>query len=108
MHTYDVIAGNQRYLSWQYTWWSGMYTIMLTKAAIMHRDYLPDYEKLVPQEMLTQITTHRNCEDIAMAYVVAKQVRTYLTFPWDSSFCISSFFKLAFGQFGPYLMLTFL
>jgi len=74
MHTYDVIAGNQRYLSWQYTWWSGMYTIMLTKAAIMHRDYLPDYEKLVPQEMLTQITTHRNCEDIAMAYVVAKQV----------------------------------
>lgn len=74
MTAYDVISGNQRYLNWQYTWWSGVYTIMLTKAAIMHRDYLPDYEKLVPKEMLTHIDKNRNCEDISMAHVVARQV----------------------------------
>lgn len=74
MNLFDIYTGTERYLNWQYTWWSGVYTIMLTKAAIMHRDYLSDYEKLVPQEMLDHITTHRNCEDIAMAQVVARQV----------------------------------
>jgi hypothetical protein len=52
-----------------------MYTIMLTKAAIMHRDYLAEYDKYVPQEMLAHIDKMRNCEDIAMAQVVAKKVR---------------------------------
>jgi hypothetical protein len=75
MHVFDILRGNLRYLNWQFTWWGGMYTIMLTKAAIMHRDYLAEYDKYVPQEMLAHIDTMRNCEDIAMAQVVAKKVR---------------------------------
>lgn len=74
MTTYDILTGSQRYLNWQYTWWSGVYTIMLTKAAIMHRDYLADYERLVPREMLEHVDKHRNCEDISMAHVVARLV----------------------------------
>lgn len=77
MHVFDIINGNYRYLNWQYTWWSGMYTIMLTKAAIMHRDYLAEYDNYVPQEMLTHIDANRNCEDIAMAQVIAKKVLVY-------------------------------
>lgn len=72
MHVNDIYTGKLRYLNWQFTWWNGMYTIMLTKAAIMHKDYLPEYDKVVPAEMLTHIDTHRNCEDLAMAHVVAK------------------------------------
>ena len=55
-----------------------MYTIMLTKAALLHRDYLPEYDKQVPASMVQHIDENRNCEDIAMAYVVAKMVRTVL------------------------------
>ena len=79
MHIYDIFQGNMRYLNWQFTWWNGMYTIMLTKAAILHRDYLPEFDKLVPLEMVTHIDAARNCEDIAMAYVVAKKVTFYIT-----------------------------
>jgi hypothetical protein len=78
MHVYDIITGRLRYLNWQYTWWGGAYTIMLTKAAIMHRDYLPEYDKYVPAEFLTHIDKGRNCEDIAMAVTIAKKVRIAL------------------------------
>jgi hypothetical protein len=53
-----------------------MYTIMLTKAAILHRDFLPKYDQIIPKAMVEHIDKNRNCEDIAMAYVVAKEVRT--------------------------------
>ena len=55
-----------------------MYTIMLTKAAILHRDYLSEFDKLIPIDMVKHIDGARNCEDIAMAYVVAKKVTTSL------------------------------
>lgn len=74
MHANDVNTGLSRYLNWQFTWWSGVYSIMLTKAAIIHKDYLPQYDKIVPIPMLKHIDEVKNCEDIAMAYVVALQV----------------------------------
>ena len=70
----DILTGKMRYLNWQYTWWNGIYTIMLTKAAIMHRDYLAEYDRYVPIEMLNHVDKMRNCEDISMAQVVAKLV----------------------------------
>ncbi len=74
MHASDVDTGALRYLNWQFTWWSGVYSIMLTKASLLHRDYLYAYDKVVPGAMLQHIDSVRNCEDIAMAYVVALQV----------------------------------
>ena len=75
MHGYDIISGAIKYNRWQHTWWSGMYTIILTKAAIMNRQYLYEYDKLLPEMMIKHIDKQRNCEDIAMAYVVALKVR---------------------------------
>jgi len=78
MHAYDIVSGNWRYLKWQHTWWSGVYSIMLTKASILHRDYLTSFSSgsLLPTEFLEHIDKTRNCEDIAMAYVVAAKSRT--------------------------------
>jgi hypothetical protein len=55
-----------------------VYTVMLTKAALLHRDYLKDYDRLIPASMLEHIDKGRNCEDLAMAHVVAKEVRSAL------------------------------
>jgi len=72
MHAHNVVSGALRYLKWQHTWWSGRYSIILTKCALMHRDYLPEYDKQVPAAMLQHIDEMRNCEDISMAYAVAR------------------------------------
>lgn len=74
LNTHHPITGESRYLNWQYTWWNGQYTIVLTKASMMHKDYLYLYDKLVPPFFLKFIDENRNCEDIAMAYVVARVV----------------------------------
>jgi CTP:phosphocholine cytidylyltransferase-like protein len=71
MHTYNIDSGTLRYLNWQFTWWNGIYTIMLTKATILDQKYLFDYDKVIPKTFLEHIDQSRNCEDIAMAYVVA-------------------------------------
>lgn len=69
---FDTTTGSLRYLRWQHTWWSGLYTIMLTKLSFMHRDNLKAFQSLVPATFLAHIDKIRNCEDIAMAYAVAK------------------------------------
>jgi hypothetical protein len=74
LNTHHPITGESRYLNWQYTWWNGQYTVILTKACMLHRDYLPLYDQLVPPFFLKFIDENRNCEDIAMAYVVARVV----------------------------------
>ena len=74
MHAHDIVSGALRYLKWQHTWWNGAYSIMLTKAAVLHKDYLLDFSKVLPAEVLQHVDKMRNCEDIAMAYVVAEKV----------------------------------
>jgi len=69
---WDTISGNVKYLRWQHTWWSGMYSIMLTKISFLHRDYLAAFSKHTPAAFLDHITKIRNCEDVAMAHVVAR------------------------------------
>jgi len=49
-----------------------MYSIMLTKISFLHRDYLAAFSKHTPTAFLDHITKIRNCEDVAMAHVVAK------------------------------------
>lgn len=50
-----------------------MYSIMLTKAAMMHKDYLGLYFKHTPQALLAFIDASRNCEDLAMAFLITQE-----------------------------------
>jgi hypothetical protein len=78
MHLYDVITGDLKYSRWQHTWWNGIYSIILTKAAIFHRDYLTLYSTEIPPTILNYIDLHKNCEDIAMAQLVSSRVSIWL------------------------------
>ncbi len=78
-NSYDPVTGNDRYLRWQHTWWNGLFTIILTKASFLHRRYLDEYFKVLPENLVKEMDENRNCEDIAMAYVIAKQVSIYLS-----------------------------
>lgn len=71
MISYDIWTGVTKYLRWQHTWWNGFYSIILTKACLLHKKYLSEYHKNIPQEMLTYIDEHKNCEDIAFAHMIA-------------------------------------
>lgn len=74
MHAYDILNGGLKYLRWQHTWWSGVYSIVLTKAAIVHRDYLTEFQATTPTTVLEYIDSNRNCEDLALAHLIAKMV----------------------------------
>ena len=71
LHAFDPYTGLHKYLRWQHTWWNGMYSIVLTKAAFLHRDYLIAFQRTIPSDVLAMIDSGRNGEDIAMAHVVA-------------------------------------
>lgn len=72
-HAYNPITGAMQYLRWQHTWWNGVYSIMLTKVSFFHKDYLNDFFEVLPESLIEKIDKNRNCEDIAMAYVIAKK-----------------------------------
>ena len=76
MHGINGITGEDRYLRWQNTWWNGVYSISLTKASFLHKNYLEDFFNVLPIEFVEEIDKNRNCEDLAMAYVVGKVSRT--------------------------------
>jgi hypothetical protein len=46
MTALDPTTGNDRYLRWQHTWWNGVYSLVLTKIAFLHRDFLSDFFKV--------------------------------------------------------------
>jgi len=73
MNAYDPNTGADRYLRWQHTWWNGVYSIILTKACFLHKNFLEQFFKVLPEERIRKIDANRNCEDIAMAYVVARE-----------------------------------
>jgi len=73
--SHDPITGLARYLNWQYTWWNGVYSLLLTKASIMHKKYFLAYDTIIPVEVLEFIDKQRNCEDIAMSVVTNKLSR---------------------------------
>ena len=75
MHALDSVSGDTRYLRWQHTWWSGLYSIVLTKGALLHRDHLAAFKRMVPASFLEHVDAVRNCEDLALAHVVAQQTQ---------------------------------
>eukprot|EP00638_Chattonella_subsalsa_P004974 CAMPEP_0117746040 /NCGR_PEP_ID=MMETSP0947-20121206/7720_1 /TAXON_ID=44440 /ORGANISM="Chattonella subsalsa, Strain CCMP2191" /LENGTH=420 /DNA_ID=CAMNT_0005563309 /DNA_START=325 /DNA_END=1587 /DNA_ORIENTATION=+ len=61
------------YNCWWKVWWEGSYSMILTKAAFIHRDYLNTYTHQMPSEIRNFVDDKKNCEDIAMSFMVANE-----------------------------------
>lgn len=68
-HTWPVVYGRQKF------------NIILTKASFFHKMYLEMYhdDKENPREVLDYVDQHKNCEDIAMAFLVARHAKSKRT-----------------------------
>ena len=60
-----------RYNGWWKVWWEGEYSLILTKAAFLHRDFLRAYTEEMPGAIRAYVDENRNCEDIAMQFLAA-------------------------------------
>ena len=63
------------YQHFWWTWWTGRYNIILTKAAVFHKKYLEYYTEHAPKRAYTWIDKHNNCEDILMSFMIANKTR---------------------------------
>lgn len=63
--------GLLEYRCWWRVWWHGTYSIILTKAAILHHDFFGLYTAANHQEVRDLVDQRRNCEDIAMQFLIA-------------------------------------
>ena len=59
------------YRCWWRVWWHGHYSIILTKAAYLHHDFFDLYTNHMPKEIHEMVDRERNCEDIAMQFLVS-------------------------------------
>lgn len=57
------------------TYWKGEYSVVLTKAALLHRDYLEIYTNHMTQDIRDYVDRHHNCEDVAMQLLVSNVTR---------------------------------
>ncbi|KAL3650244.1 GDP-mannose transporter [Castilleja foliolosa] len=74
VHWVDKSEGNEEkytYSGWLSVWWTGTYSIILSKAAFFHKKYLSMYTYEMPSSIREYVTKNRNCEDIAMSFLVA-------------------------------------
>lgn len=74
MHWIDEKSDKARkfvYRGWWSVWWRGTYSMVLTKAAFLHKKYLALYTNDMPSSIKDYITKNRNCEDIAMSFLIA-------------------------------------
>ncbi|XP_062092527.1 glycosylinositol phosphorylceramide mannosyl transferase 1 [Humulus lupulus] len=74
IHWVDSTKGNLGhyiYGGWWSVWWTGSYSMVLSKAAFFHKKYLSLYTNEMPASIRNYITKNRNCEDIAMSFLVA-------------------------------------
>ncbi|CAK7325829.1 unnamed protein product [Dovyalis caffra] len=60
-----------KYGGWWSVWWTGTYSMVLSKAAFFHKKYLRLYSNEMPASIKEFVTKNRNCEDIAMSFLVA-------------------------------------
>ncbi|GAV56776.1 Glyco_transf_64 domain-containing protein [Cephalotus follicularis] len=75
-HWIDKSKGNTNwyvYGGWWSVWWTGTYSMVLSKAAFFHKKYLSLYTNEMPASIKEYITKNRNCEDIAMSFLVANE-----------------------------------
>lgn len=59
------------YSGWWSVWWTGTYSMILSKAAFFHKKYLSMYTYEMPSSIREYVSKNRNCEDIAMSFLVA-------------------------------------
>jgi len=59
------------YRCWWRVWWHGVYSIILTKAAFLHHDFFEMYTNVMPQSVRSLVDRDRNCEDLAMQFLIA-------------------------------------
>ena len=59
------------YRCWWRVWWHGRYSIILTKAAIFNHLFLQLYSEQMPASIRTLVDEERNCEDIAMQFLIS-------------------------------------
>jgi hypothetical protein len=59
------------YRAWWKVWLTGSYSIILTKAAFLHHKFFHLYFDRMPPAVLEYIDKKRNCEDIAMQFLVS-------------------------------------
>jgi hypothetical protein len=72
--------------------WRNKYSVILTKGAIFHKRYLEAYSSELPQEVRDMVAKRRNCEDIAMQFVVSSMTDDRPVFVWDP-WCVWSSFS---------------
>lgn len=65
------------YLAWDSVYIENTFDIILTKASFFHSKYLELYssDETHPHEIKDYVDNHRNCEDIAMAFLVANHTQ---------------------------------
>lgn len=74
VHWVDSLNGNDnvfKYGGWWSVWWTGTYSMVLSKAAFFHKKYFILYTNEMPSSIREYVTKNRNCEDIAMSFLVA-------------------------------------
>ncbi|KAJ7296914.1 hypothetical protein O6H91_Y090800 [Diphasiastrum complanatum] len=71
MHWTDSKPPSYTYGGWWSVWWTGTYSMVLTKAAFFHKKYLDLYTYHLPPLVREYVRSERNCEDIAMSFLVA-------------------------------------
>ncbi|KDP44815.1 hypothetical protein JCGZ_01315 [Jatropha curcas] len=73
-HWVDRSQGKKDYYiygGWWSVWWTGTYSMILSKAAFFHKKYLSLYTNEMPTSIREYTRKNRNCEDIAMSFLVA-------------------------------------
>jgi hypothetical protein len=63
--------GSLIYRCWWRVWLHGVYSIILTKAAFLHHDYFAMYTNDMPASIHELVDKSRNCEDIAMQFLIS-------------------------------------
>ena len=65
------------YQTWPIVYMQSQFNIILTKAAFLHKKYLDIYSnpELHPQDVLDHVDKVMNCEDIAMAMLIANHTK---------------------------------
>lgn len=77
------------YHTWPFVYFRHRFNIILTKASFLHRKYLDMYfdEEENPKEVLDYIDKHFNCEDIAMAFLIARKTKNALKDAKSQGYC---------------------
>lgn len=73
LHSQNYESNQLRYSygGWWSVWWTGTYSMVLSKCAFFHQKYLDLYTNHMPAQIRDFVTKERNCEDIAMSFLVA-------------------------------------